>query len=672
MSTLSEEHPADEGNESKSPADTSQGGQSVLEYVEPYWAAKPRHNFSFEILKDGQILEKIELTDRSFFVVGKSPQLSQIPALHQTISRMHAVIQFRDTGEPFLYDLGSTNGTFLNKKPMPKRKYIPLHVGDMLKFGESTRIYILNGPEEFRPPEQEVRKVDPEKKRAVKEEAMQKNIQLYKERYKDHLKNTVSYKHDSFAGWGFSEDAEVEKGDESEEEENYDFLENMDPHKLRKREGLTDKQRKNIDKLDQKLHKINKLSQEVENIKRKEWSQEGGLTDGQTQRIQTNEKSIDQLKDDIELLEEKLKTSFMTQSEDKIAVKSKGKKRENVDEYLEYSSDDDEFYNRAQPSKKKYEFKRREEQKVETYDTLKEKLQDLLKEQNQINRDLVIARGEESKSADKDEEDELDKFMNQNLTNLIGEKKMKLTQDLIRVAKEIKEVKQLLAMTAPTTITTGSKSVLDQTMDYEKIAAPQFDQSEDKSKIVLHKDRALLDKMIKEDEERRKKAEEMREKEMRDEIDHVTEKITTSKEVLVGHAEDMERKKKEEEEESQVDTEGLLINADKLKGSKSQNSLLSQINALKTQGFAKKGDHPEEENISRKYEAYAGLNVMKTGQDKDEKEDSKSKVYGVELKPQPRNRKDDDVEDDDYSTAWVPPVNQRGDGKTHLNQKFGY
>lgn len=64
-----------------------------------------------------------------------------------SVSRKHAIIQHKDTGDIFLYDLGSTHGTFVNKKTIPAQKYIQLKVGDMLKFGLSTRFYILNGPE---------------------------------------------------------------------------------------------------------------------------------------------------------------------------------------------------------------------------------------------------------------------------------------------------------------------------------------------------------------------------------------------------------------------------------------------------------------------------------------------------------------------------------------------
>merc|ERR1712127_784383 len=74
-----------------------------------------------------------------------------IPTDHQSISRQHAVLQFRDNTSVYLYDLNSTHGTFINKRRIPPHTYAEIHVGDLLSFGASTRKYILDGPEELRP-----------------------------------------------------------------------------------------------------------------------------------------------------------------------------------------------------------------------------------------------------------------------------------------------------------------------------------------------------------------------------------------------------------------------------------------------------------------------------------------------------------------------------------------
>ena len=54
-----------------------------------------------------------------------------------------------------LLDLNSAQGSFLNKKRCEKDTYYRVYVGDMMKFGGSTRQYILNGPEDQRKEEYE-------------------------------------------------------------------------------------------------------------------------------------------------------------------------------------------------------------------------------------------------------------------------------------------------------------------------------------------------------------------------------------------------------------------------------------------------------------------------------------------------------------------------------------
>lgn len=74
---------------------------------------------------------------------------------HPTCSGQHAVIQFREipkqdqNGEyytvikPYLMDLESTNGTFLNGEQIEPARYYELLPSDVIKFGKSTREYVV-------------------------------------------------------------------------------------------------------------------------------------------------------------------------------------------------------------------------------------------------------------------------------------------------------------------------------------------------------------------------------------------------------------------------------------------------------------------------------------------------------------------------------------------------
>ena len=53
----------------------------------------------------------------------------------------------------YLYDLGSTHGTSVNKRGIEPHNYHRLRVGDQIGFAASTRRYLLCGPDWDRPPE---------------------------------------------------------------------------------------------------------------------------------------------------------------------------------------------------------------------------------------------------------------------------------------------------------------------------------------------------------------------------------------------------------------------------------------------------------------------------------------------------------------------------------------
>jgi smad nuclear-interacting protein 1 len=43
----------------------------------------------------------------------------------------------------YIIDLKSANGTFLNKKPVPQKRFVELRNSDILGFGASSREYVL-------------------------------------------------------------------------------------------------------------------------------------------------------------------------------------------------------------------------------------------------------------------------------------------------------------------------------------------------------------------------------------------------------------------------------------------------------------------------------------------------------------------------------------------------
>jgi pSer/pThr/pTyr-binding forkhead associated (FHA) protein len=101
--------------------------------------------FLNQIIKNGTIVGNSGIIQTSYLTVGRLPNCN-ISLEHPSISRFHAVFQFRPDNFCFIFDLGSSHGTFVNKQEVPKQKFVPLKVGDIVKFGASSRMYVLNGP----------------------------------------------------------------------------------------------------------------------------------------------------------------------------------------------------------------------------------------------------------------------------------------------------------------------------------------------------------------------------------------------------------------------------------------------------------------------------------------------------------------------------------------------
>ncbi|KAI2471105.1 SMAD/FHA domain-containing protein [Annulohypoxylon bovei var. microspora] len=135
----------------------SDGSRIVLKYHEPPEARKasPKDQWKLFVFKGEDIIDTVPLSSRSCWLVGREMSVVDLPAEHPSISKQHAVIQFRhiekrnEFGDkigkvkPYLIDLESANGTMLNGKKVPDSRYLELREKDMIQFGQSTREYVL-------------------------------------------------------------------------------------------------------------------------------------------------------------------------------------------------------------------------------------------------------------------------------------------------------------------------------------------------------------------------------------------------------------------------------------------------------------------------------------------------------------------------------------------------
>ncbi|KAG9147185.1 hypothetical protein Leryth_005405 [Lithospermum erythrorhizon] len=117
----------------------------LVAYTVPHWSGPPRNEFSIQILKDGLIIDKFNVHDKGHYVFGTT-DLCDFILDDPTISPFHAVLQFKSEGAAYIYDLSSKHGTSVNNKQVNQKEYVELHVGDVIQFGGSPKLYVLEGP----------------------------------------------------------------------------------------------------------------------------------------------------------------------------------------------------------------------------------------------------------------------------------------------------------------------------------------------------------------------------------------------------------------------------------------------------------------------------------------------------------------------------------------------
>lgn len=110
------------------------------------------------VFKGKDLVDTIYLHQRSAWLVGRDQKVTDYLLEHPSISKQHAVIQFRhitSTNEygdkssrvkPYLIDLESANGTKMNGKAVEASRFVELVDGDVVVFGESEREYVMMLP----------------------------------------------------------------------------------------------------------------------------------------------------------------------------------------------------------------------------------------------------------------------------------------------------------------------------------------------------------------------------------------------------------------------------------------------------------------------------------------------------------------------------------------------
>jgi len=403
-------------------------------YIIPFWSSKPIHKYSLEVWREGAIINTIDIGKKEYYLIGRNKLICDIYINNITVSRAHCVLQHKDDGDLYIYDMDSVYGTQINKKPITKKMYTKLNVGDTFKLGQSSKMFIVNGPEELLPEEDDrpLNFID-------KKELLNKRTAQIKEQYelRENYKRSLLGIDSQEADWGLKDfDEEIRRNqkedEDSDKDKEFDYYGPLKLEELRQRKDLSEKQTNLIEKLEGIKKNVNKLKEEIVKIKKKEF-ENGEITDGQRKRVESNEKKLENLYEKYEMIEENLRTSL--QSKDGFGfVEHKFDKKV----LKEINSDDDEYFDRAKVSKCNKNLMEKKVTITENYETLKVKLEVQIRQRQKL-VDKLQKFDLENKQINTfgEEIDTLDAYFNETQYKISSDQKNLLSQQIGDLNKEI-------------------------------------------------------------------------------------------------------------------------------------------------------------------------------------------------------------------------------------------
>ncbi|XP_010890672.2 kanadaptin isoform X1 [Esox lucius] len=649
-------------------------------YSEPPWAGLSDIPYSLEILKNGTIVDTVPLTQQSYFVVGRLP-VCDVSLEHPSISRYHAVIQYRGlagddeaVGEArgfYIHDLGSTHGTFVNKNKIPPKTYIRLRVGHVLKFGGSTRLFILQGPEFDEEAESELTVTELRERTRKQREELERRMmgegsdEEDEEEGKEEsgVKGTSS-NDDSGCSWGIADEVAPEEDDNEENPFSTEFQEDQeaaylkDPKKAL--QGFYDREGEELEfEYEDKSHGtwLCRIKLPVDDASGKQ------LVAEVTHTGKKKDAAIQCCLEACRILEAR---GLLRQE----AVSRKRKKKNWEDEDF-YDSDDDNFLDRTGAVEKKRQERMKRagkiQQRPDTYESLVAKLSGVEKDLAETEKKLSVAGRDGSHSSS---DDPLDVFMVAVRTEaaLDAVERRKLHVHAADLRKEAQRLQRLVELTRPAqmpSLQTGSGSGSSEVDRPKKRSLPLFGAMKGGAKFKLRtgtigklppKRANLPDELF------NMKGEEEEEEEEED--DKRSEDVTVA---------DMQAEEPQQSNDSTDSPEGFGT------GSGLEHPPLSK--SPRGQQLSQKNRDVEESDEALED---APLGRLKPLPDTDFKEGHEEEMVA---KPSPKKFLKKRIigptrppatlsgqypENDPDYCVWLPPTGQSGDGRTHLNDKYGY
>ena len=432
---------------------------SAPNWTAPYWSKPPQQSNEWNLLeiKQGSLLFTYSLNElasnRSGCIsFGRMDDSSfvDIVTAHESCSRLHARLAFDASGNLWLRDLKSNNGTFVNDARLPPEacgkveamkgskedgtrgsRGVMVYPGDVLKFGASTRIYCVEGPEEF----------DRDARRKQADSNIVPKSMDANSGDNDENQQTVP---ELECSWGMAVDEEPLQDE-------HETARNVDPNLPSLEAFFSPSSNYTIPSSLQQLYKTYQMKQfklqaiqtETGRIVQKE-DRGVELTDGQTRQVEKNRERMDTLEKDLDHLTIKIEEGIYGVIH---GVQINLKKRSNA-QSTNKDDDADDFYDRTAQNEKK---QRTNNDKAESEQSLIQKWESLY---NSHKKQLVAISSAESKNVRikreiSEMEDDEEAFFLQNDLTLAKEELAKLKSAFENIEKEWSDTEYLLKIVNP-------------------------------------------------------------------------------------------------------------------------------------------------------------------------------------------------------------------------------
>ncbi|KAG8123378.1 hypothetical protein E2320_018733 [Naja naja] len=593
------------------------------EYEEPPWGGCPSEEessgYSLETVKGGAVLDRVSFAGRSRLLVGRAPGCD-LSLAHPCVSRHHAVLQRRpprssaegeeeplasETPEPglYVYDLDSAHGTFLNKTRVPPRTYCRVRVGHVLRFGGSSRLFILQ-LKELR------------KQQQAKLEKTMLGDDSDEEQKEIEIKKSENSRNDLSCSWGMGEDAEEEEGEENpiaiEFQEDQEAFYLKDPKKAL--QGFFDRE-----------------GEELEY----EFDSHGTGTWLCRVKLPIDDASGKQLVAEAIHSGKKKEAMIQCSLEACRILDARGVLRQ------EAGIIEQKRLNRMKKAGKI-------DEKPETYDSLVAKLHAAERELSEIAEKLKSSRTTQSHSAT---QDSLDEFMTEIKSGCsvdsVTRKKLHLRTFELR--KEQQRLKGLIKIVTPASMPELKSQLQNQDLESQnkpkKLTLPLFGAMKGGSKFRLKTG--------------------------------TVGKLPVKRPDIPVNLLNMKDEGPEEEEEEEEEEEDDVNSSVKESSQNTKMEMVKEGNFLSSSYSARRQRLKSQSESSSKHISplahNSPVNELQINLEASEMPAEKPKNHKVSSKPKIQHSSSSNYpEDDPDYCVWVPPEGQSGDGRTHLNAKYGY